>query len=230
MRTKLVVDFRDDVSAETLAGNGFEELPVSDYSAVDRLYRMAFATADEAAAAKAKLAHDASVESVDFEALATFPPGEEMPALAAAGESLEAECGVPGATDEFPNDPCFKFQWHLRRSACPTAWKLGHGEGAVVAVIDTGVTQGPRPGRHQVRRRLQLRRQQRERRRRPRPRHPRRRHHRPGDQQQAGRRGRRLRRDDHAAQGAVGAGLGLDGAASPRRSAGPPTTAPRSST
>jgi hypothetical protein len=51
--TKLVVDFRDDVSAETLAGNGFEELPVSDYSAVDRVYRMAFANAHEAAAAKA---------------------------------------------------------------------------------------------------------------------------------------------------------------------------------
>ena len=140
--TKLVVDFRDDVSAETLAGNGFDELPVSAYSAVDRLYRMAFANADEAAAAKAKLAHDPSVESVDFDALASIPPGEEMPALAPAGESLEAQCGVPGATDEFPNDTCYKLQWHLKQIGMPTAWKRGKGEGVVVAVIDTGVSQG----------------------------------------------------------------------------------------
>jgi serine protease len=141
--TKLVVDFRDDVSADTLAGNGFEELPVSDYSAVDRLYRMAFANADEAAAAKAKLAHDPSVESVDFDALASIPPGEELDAtraLAPAGESLEAQCGVPGATDEFPNDTCYKLQWHLKQIGAPTAWKRGNGAGAVVAVIDTGVT------------------------------------------------------------------------------------------
>ena len=30
--TRLIVDFRDDVSAETLANNGFTEIPISDYS------------------------------------------------------------------------------------------------------------------------------------------------------------------------------------------------------
>jgi serine protease len=138
--TTLVVDFRDDVSAETLAGNGFEEIPVSDYSAVDRLYRMTFSSADEAAAAKAKLAQDGSVESVDFDALASIPPGEEMPALAPAGESLEAQCSTPGSTSDFPNDTCYKLQWHFQQIGVPTAWKRGNGAGAVVAVIDTGVT------------------------------------------------------------------------------------------
>ncbi len=138
--TRLIVDFRDDVSAGTLAGNGFEELPVSDYSATDRLYRMAFASADEAAAARAKLAHDPSVESVDFDALASIPPGEEIPAMVATGESLEAQCGAPGATADFPNDACFKYQWHFKQIGTPTAWKRGNGAGAVVAVIDTGVS------------------------------------------------------------------------------------------
>src|SRR5262245_49129455 len=30
--THVIVDFKDDVSAETLANNGFEEIPISDYS------------------------------------------------------------------------------------------------------------------------------------------------------------------------------------------------------
>ena len=40
----------------------------------------------------------------------------------------------------FPNDACFKYQWHLRQIGMPAAWKQGNGKGAVVAVIDTGVT------------------------------------------------------------------------------------------
>ena len=45
----------------------------------------------------------------------------------------------------FPNDPCFQYQWHLRQVGLPDAWKLGTGEGVIVAVIDTGVTQVRRP-------------------------------------------------------------------------------------
>jgi serine protease len=143
--TQLIVDFRDDVSAQTLEQNGFVEIPISDYSATDRLYRMAFASADEAAAARAKLSRDPSVESVDFDSLATIPPGEQEQedagAVAAGGDSLEAECeaaAAPGSS--FPNDACFKYQWHLRQIGMPDAWKHGNGKGVVVAVIDTGVT------------------------------------------------------------------------------------------
>jgi serine protease len=141
--TRLIVDFRDDVSAATLAGNGFEEVPISDYSAKDRLYRIDFATAGEAAAARAKLAHDPSVESVDFDAVATIPPGEDaqFDEAAATGGTMEAECsaaGTPGSA--FPNDACFKYQWHMRQLGMPDAWKRGTGKGVVVAVIDTGVS------------------------------------------------------------------------------------------
>jgi serine protease len=140
--TRLIVDFRDDVSQQTLDDNGFVEVPVSDYSAKDRLYRMDFATPAAAAAALAKLSHDPSVESADYDALVTLPPDEEADAMAAErGGSMEAECqasAAPGGA--FPNDACFKYQWHMRQIGMPEAWKRGNGKGVVVAVIDTGVT------------------------------------------------------------------------------------------
>ena len=114
-------------------------------------------------------------------------------------------------TKGFPDDPCFRYQWHLNQVGLPAAWKLGQGRGVVVAVIDTGVTQVPDLAGIELVQGLQLRRQRPERRRRPRARHPRGGHHRAGDQQPARRGGRGLRRQDHAAQGALGAGLGLDG-------------------
>jgi serine protease len=139
--TRLLVDFRDDVSPEAVAATGFDEVPLSAYTAHDRLYRIDFATADEAVAARAKLAADPDVESVDFDSLATIPPGEELQEMAAAGSSMEAECSA-GAHDGggFPNDACFKYQWHLRQIGAQAAWKEANGKGAVVAVIDTGVT------------------------------------------------------------------------------------------
>ncbi len=140
--TSLLVDFRDDASPAAIAAPGYKEVPLSAYSAHDKLYRADFATADEAAAARAKLAADPDVESVDYDSLATLPPGEEMQELtAAAGSSMEAECSASAHDGGgFPNDACFKYQWHMRQIGAPAAWKEANGKGAVVAVIDTGVT------------------------------------------------------------------------------------------
>jgi serine protease len=141
--TRLIVDFRDDISQGALDANGYVEIPVSDYSAHDRLYAIDFATPAEAEAARAKLAVDPDVESVDFDAMATIPPDEEGDELASAATgSMEAECGGAAAAHPSgePNDPCFRYQWHLRQLGLPDAWKLGTGKGVVVAVIDTGVT------------------------------------------------------------------------------------------
>jgi serine protease len=139
--TRLVVDFRDDVSSQALEANGYVEIPVSDYSRQDRLYRMEFATAQDAAAALAKLSADPTVESADYDAVYTLPPDELNAATNAAGDSLEAECQAAAAPgSEFPNDACFKYQWHLRQIGLQEAWKRGNGKGVVVAVIDTGVS------------------------------------------------------------------------------------------
>ena len=119
-------------------------MPVSAYSATDKLYRIDFATADEAAAAAAaKLAKDPEVESVDFDSEESIPPDEASQERKRwrARSSMEAECAADAAKPSpFPNDTCFRYQWHLRQIGMPDAWKLGQGKGAVVAVIDTGVT------------------------------------------------------------------------------------------
>jgi len=141
--TELIVDFRDDITAQALAATGYVETPISDYSAQDRLYRIDFDSADQAAAALARLSRDPDVESVDYDSLATIPPDEQAEEAAASAGSMEAECGAKTgeAAADFPNDACFKYQWHLRQIGMPEAWKRGTGSGVVVAVIDTGVTQ-----------------------------------------------------------------------------------------
>src|SRR3954469_6919030 len=146
--TRLIVDFKDDVSSETLANNGLTEIPISDYSAKDRLYRVDFANAADAAAAKARLVDDPSVESVDYDSVAGIPPDEqqqeqaqeEQAAANPASGSMEAECQAGAPDSAFPNDACYKYQWHMRQLGMPDAWKRGNGKGIVVAVIDTGVT------------------------------------------------------------------------------------------
>ena len=136
--THLIVDFKDDISPQVLAENPYVEIPISDYSATDRLYRIDFPNASEAAAAAARLADDPDVESVDYDVQATIPPDE----VATAGDpSMEAECAAGAAKPgDFPNDACFRYQWHLRQIGLPQAWKTGHGKGVIVAVIDTGVS------------------------------------------------------------------------------------------
>jgi serine protease len=140
--TELIVDFRDDISVQALAATGYAEIPIGDLSAQDRLYRIHFDDADQAAAALAKLSHNRDVETVDYDSQATIPPDEQIEEAAATAGSMEAECGTTtGDTAAgFPNDPCFKYQWHLRQIGIPEAWKRGTGSGTVVAVIDTGVT------------------------------------------------------------------------------------------
>ncbi len=59
-----------------------------------------------------------------------------------------ASCLVPvsdpgaaasAASGKAPNDPLFKYQWHLRAIQAPAAWAVSRGTGATVAILDTGV-------------------------------------------------------------------------------------------
>ena len=146
----LVVDYKDDVPLDVLAHDAFDEQPVSRQTSVDKVYRLTFATAEEAARARAELLRSPWVESVDLEETWTLgdPVAQAGPANVQAGPpSLAQICGkkdpreAEAAHDGFPRDPCFSYQWHMRQIGLPAAWKMGQGAGAVVAVIDTGVTQ-----------------------------------------------------------------------------------------
>jgi serine protease len=138
--TTLIVDFRDDISEQALAANGYTEEPISRFSAIDRLYRIHFRTPSDAAEAAQRLRADPMVESVDYDASASLFPDEWTQAAPPVDECARD----PGTAGKgFPNDPCFHYQWHLQQVGLPAAWKLGQGQGAVVAVIDTGVSRVP---------------------------------------------------------------------------------------
>jgi serine protease len=144
----LVVDYRDDVTDAELAATPEVEQPISRFSARDRVYRIELGSEDEARRTLARLRDDPRVESADYDSLASIPEDEaEQEALAPGDRSMQAECNTPsgGGTSHagFPSDPCYRYQWHLRQAGLPAAWKLGQGEGAVVAVIDTGVSRVP---------------------------------------------------------------------------------------
>ncbi len=40
-----------------------------------------------------------------------------------------------------PNDPYYKYQWHMTRIGVEDAWDLATGTGVIVAVVDTGIKQ-----------------------------------------------------------------------------------------
>lgn len=68
--------------------------------------------------------------------------------LCAVIVALGASVGLPHAdrsasaappTVTAPDDPLFKYQWHLQTMQVPAAWAVSRGAGATVAVLDTGV-------------------------------------------------------------------------------------------
>ncbi len=64
-------------------------------------------------------------------------------ALVLIGASCLLPVGDPAAgaipVGKPPNDPLFKYQWHLRAIQAPAAWAVSRGAGATVAILDTGV-------------------------------------------------------------------------------------------
>ncbi|MDQ3034943.1 MAG: S8 family peptidase [Myxococcota bacterium] len=81
------------------------------------------------------LGRDERVEGVEIERSWALPESE----LAFVAGELEA----PAPTDRdgtfVPDDPYYRFQWHLDQIGMPEAWTRARGRGVVVAVIDTGV-------------------------------------------------------------------------------------------
>jgi serine protease len=147
----LLVDFKDDIDESVLAATPYDERPLSKQTAVDGLYRIDFSNLADAKAARAALARNPAVESVDWDAPASLFPGaasnfgaDDAVAQAPAIPNAACDASAPGeATAGFPDDPCYRYQWHMSQIGLPGAWKMGQGKGVTVAVIDTGVTQVP---------------------------------------------------------------------------------------
>ena len=70
--------------------------------------------------------------------------------LRASGHYRFVEPDLERHTLAAPNDPLYSYQWHFDAVNAEAAWDVSTGAGAVVAVIDTGVTEGPDDGLNAV--------------------------------------------------------------------------------
>ena len=129
----IVVDFRDDVNVadiEKLASDLHIDLHWnSPFSPEIRLTIASVPTGrvDEVLAA---LRNDPRVESAE--------PNFLMAGLW-EGRAVALDELVRPARSKRPNDPLYKYQWHMHKIDVEKAWATTEGKGVVVAVIDTGV-------------------------------------------------------------------------------------------
>jgi serine protease len=129
----ILVDLKDNTSDAQVAQLerelGIKLTLISDQSRDERFYRAHVAPARRDALL-AELNRRSDVEVAEPDSVMTADP---MPAS-------EIAVAPPGpAHADFPNDPQYKFQWHMRQIGMPEAWKLADGGGVIVAVLDTGV-------------------------------------------------------------------------------------------
>jgi len=128
----ILVDLRDDATPDAIEQAFGIDLVLVDHSGVAEATRLYRAHVDPARrdAIIAQLSARPEVEIAEPDAELSLSPGD-----------LEVRAPIVEPTHEgFPNDPQYKFQWHLRQIGMPEAWKLADGNGVIVAVLDTGVS------------------------------------------------------------------------------------------
>ncbi len=145
----ILVDLKDDVDdgdVEAIEREfGIDLVLVSDQSKDERFYRAHVSPTRQAKLLKGLSQHgDVEIAEADsmYQGYATkLSPEFQARIMAPAFSELDRNAQpAPGADwAGFPNDPQYKFQWHMGQINMPAAWKLADGEGVIVAVLDTGV-------------------------------------------------------------------------------------------
>lgn len=129
----ILVDLEDGAAPDAIERAFGIDLVLVDDSGVAAKTSLYRAHVDPAQrdAILAALAQRSDVEIAEPDATFSLPP-----------EALAAIAPVEPASPGFPNDPQYKYQWHMRQIGMPEAWKLADGNGVIVAVLDTGVGYG----------------------------------------------------------------------------------------
>ncbi|MDB4953293.1 MAG: peptidase and in kexin sedolisin [Myxococcales bacterium] len=128
----VLVDLKDDASPEQIAklerDLGIKLVLVDSTAAEQKLFR-AHVDPSRETEIIAALSQRPEVEIAEPDSVMQLSPEEQE----IAAPPVEAK------HEGFPNDPKYKFQWHLNQIGMPAAWKLANGNGVIVAVLDTGV-------------------------------------------------------------------------------------------
>ncbi|MBM3462510.1 MAG: hypothetical protein FJX76_10450, partial [Armatimonadetes bacterium] len=133
---QVLVDFKDDVPLadvhQMAAAAGVMLEPVSPESVADRLFQGSVPPA-RMDAVVAAFSADPRVESAE--------PNAYMAGLWKDEDVLPLDqIKRLAPTRSFkPNDPLYKYQWHMHKIGMEAAWVGSTGRDAIVAVIDTGV-------------------------------------------------------------------------------------------
>src|SRR4051812_28951670 len=131
---EILVDLRDDATPAMIAAierdAGIQLALVDDTAAETKLYR-AHVDADRREAVLRQLKARPEVEIAEPDFQMQLSPFDFLPPA--------VDHGPKPAHEGFPNDPQYKFQWHLDQIGMPKAWPLADGNGVIVAVLDTGV-------------------------------------------------------------------------------------------
>lgn len=86
-----------------------------------------------------RLADHELVEGMEPEIFYALPTDAVVAVPADDDDKDDPEAKKPRAPRFEPNDPMYPLQWHMDKLKAPEAWTKTRGEGAIVAVIDTGV-------------------------------------------------------------------------------------------
>lgn len=130
----LLIDFRDDASdaeIEAFAEEfGISLKPVSNESLDERFYRAHLVDGQKSW----NLAKEMMAAAPDFVEVAEADMLISLSPMSVATDGSEEVL-----RSGFPNDPKYKYQWHMDQIHMRDAWKLSDGKGVTVAVLDTGV-------------------------------------------------------------------------------------------
>lgn len=86
-----------------------------------------------------RLAGNELVEGMEPEIVYSLPTDALVAVPPADLDDDDPEAQKPRAPRFTPNDPMYPLQWHMDKLKAPEAWTKTRGDGAIIAVIDTGV-------------------------------------------------------------------------------------------